>query len=148
MRIDKFEGQYEFLSNFYHCPIVDDDGIQYATNEHYFQAQKTLDLNQRRMIAAAATPGQSKRLGRTIDLRADWEEVKTDVMLEALRKKFANPMLARMLLATGDAELVEGNWWSDNVWGQCYCEKCKAAGIVGENRLGKLLMQVRDELKQ
>jgi ribA/ribD-fused uncharacterized protein len=144
-KIDKFDGEYAFLSNFYHHPIVDDDGIRYATNEHYFQAQKTLDLNQRRRIAAAATPGQSKHLGRTVDLRADWENIKTDVMLEALHKKFSDPILARMLLATGDAELVEGNYWHDNTWGSCSCERCQNRG---ENRLGKLLMQVRSELKQ
>lgn len=66
-------------------------------------------------------------------------------MLIALRKKFNNSVLKKKLLATGDALLIEGNTCHDNYWGDCKCEKCK--DIKGENRLGQLLMQVREELK-
>jgi predicted NAD-dependent protein-ADP-ribosyltransferase YbiA (DUF1768 family) len=60
-------------------------------------------------------------------------------MLSALRIKFKNPELRAMLLTTGDEELIEGNWWRDTYWGVC-------EGI-GQNKLGKLLMQVREEIK-
>ena len=66
-------------------------------------------------------------------------------MLNALRLKFADPILGQKLLDTGDEELIEGNHWCDNVWGNCYCEKC--ANITGQNRLGQMLMRVRDELR-
>ena len=66
-------------------------------------------------------------------------------MLIGLRKKFANPELRDLLLATGDEELVEGNYWHDNEWGNCTCPRCK--NIPGKNKLGKLLMQVREEIK-
>lgn len=143
--INNFEGYNAFLSNFYECPIVDKDGILYPTNEHYFQAYKTLDLEERKMIAAAVTPGQAKRMGRRVQLRADWEYVKESVMLDALRLKFSKPAMKKKLLETGEAELIEGNWWCDNVWGNCNCPRCSTK--TGENRLGKLLMQIRAELQ-
>ena len=60
-------------------------------------------------------------------------------MLSGLRIKFKNPELRSLLLATGNEELVEGNWWRDTYWGVCEG--------VGQNKLGKLLMQVREEVK-
>ena len=77
-------------------------------------------------------------------LRKDWEEVKTDVMRDGLRLKFQDPTLRAKLLATGDEELIEGNTWHDNTWGACCCPEC--AKKKKENRLGKLLMQVRSEI--
>ena len=70
-----FDREYSFLSNFYDSPFVH-EGITYPTNEHFFQAMKTLDQEERKKIAAAATPGQSKRLGRHVALRPDWEAIK------------------------------------------------------------------------
>jgi ribA/ribD-fused uncharacterized protein len=145
MIIDKFEGKYAFLSNFY-ASIVQEDGITYPTIEHYFQAQKTLNPFERKEIAATATPGQAKRAGRNVTLREDWEEVKDSVMLQGLRLKFDIEELANMLLETGDAYLEEGTTWHDNTWGNCSCPKCE--NIPGQNRLGTLLMQVRQELRK
>ena len=136
--IDKFEGQYEFLSNFYPSAITDGN-IIFPTVEHFFQAAKTVNMDDYNMIAAAETPGRAKRLGKRVELREDWEQVKDDIMLEALHKKFADGFLRDKLLATGDEELVEGNEWNDMYWGVC-------AG-VGKNKLGKMLMQIREELK-
>jgi ribA/ribD-fused uncharacterized protein len=135
--IDNFEGRYAFLSNFYPSPM-EIDGIIYPTNEHFFQAMKVLTPKERKVIAAAETPGLAKRLGRQVNLRWDWESVKDEVMLIGLRYKFSDPELAEKLLDTGDEELIEGNWWGDTYWGVC--------NGVGKNKLGKLLMQVREEL--
>lgn len=137
--IDKFDGEYAFLSNFYESPIKGDDGITYPTVEHYFQAMKTLNKGQRQEIAAQDTPGKAKRLGRAVNLRPDWEKVKSDVMRQGVTAKFQIPELREQLLATGDAILIEGNWWGDTCWGMC--------NGVGENRLGKILMEVRTSLK-
>jgi ribA/ribD-fused uncharacterized protein len=142
--ISVFDGEYAFLSNFY-MHSIEEDGITYPSNEHYFQAMKTLNRHERLFIAAAETPGKAKRRGRQTALRADWESVKDEVMLNALRLKFADPILGQKLLDTEDAELIEGNHWCDNVWGNCYCAKC--ANITGQNRLGQMLMRVRDELR-
>ena len=117
--IDKFDGtEYGFLSNFYSSPIQY-EGIVYPTVEHMFQALKALDIETRKKIANAATPGQAKRLGRSVALREDWEEVKVDVMRTALQLKFSDPTLRAKLIATGDAELIEGNTWNDRFWGVC-----------------------------
>ena len=139
-----FEGKYAFLSNFYESPF-EYEGVVYPTNEHFFQAMKTLDLEERKKIAAAKTPGKAKRLGRKVSLRPDWEEVKVGVMSLGLSLKFAIPELREALLATGDAELEEGNWWHDNIYGNCKCDRCKE--IEGKNMLGLILMKVREELK-
>jgi ribA/ribD-fused uncharacterized protein len=136
--INSFEGEYAFLSNFYEHPISN-GVITFPTNEHYFQAMKTLEDDERLAIARAATPGQAKRMGRSVKLRPDWESIKLDVMETAVRIKFTDPELAAKLIATGDEELIEGNWWNDTFWGVC--------NGVGENHLGKILMKVRADIK-
>lgn len=143
--INCFDGKWAFLSNFYWNEI-EHEGIVYPTNEHFFQAMKTLDNDERRQIANCLTPGQAKRMGRRVALRSDWESVKEDVMLLGLCLKFADEQLADWLLETGDEELVEGTTWHDNEWGNCSCPKC--TNIEGKNKLGKLLMRVRDMIKE
>lgn len=145
--ISCFDKEWAFLSNFYESEI-EFEGIVYPTNEHFFQAMKTLDIDERRAIANALTPGKAKRMGRKVTLRSDWEEVKEEVMFLGLCLKFADDQLADWLLETGDEELVEGNDWSDNFWGVCHCKKCQAQGIQGQNRLGHLLMKVREMIKE
>jgi ribA/ribD-fused uncharacterized protein len=141
--INKFDGPYAFLSNFYHSPIVY-EGLEYPTVEHAFQAAKTLKVSERESIAALPTPGAAKRAGRQVALRKDWEEVKIDVMRECLKEKFKDPVLFASLVATGDEELIEGNYWHDNFWGVCSCERSNGQGL---NQLGKLLMELRAELR-
>ena len=142
--ITEFDGKYAFLSNFFYAPFVY-DGIIYPTNEHFFQAMKTLDQEKRKQIAEAKTPGAAKRMGRQVQLREDWEEVKYTAMRVGVERKFdAHPGLAEKLIATGDAILIEGNSWHDNTWGSCFCSKC--AAIAGKNWLGEILMERRKEL--
>lgn len=143
--IDCFDKEWAFLSNFYESEI-EFDGITYPTNEHFFQAMKTLDEEERRAIANCRTPGQAKRMGRRVALRPDWENMKEDIMFLGLCLKFSDEQLADWLLETGDEELVEGTTWHDNEWGNCTCPKC--ANIPGKNKLGKLLMRARAMLKE
>lgn len=136
--IDKFDGEYSFLSNFYNSTIII-GGINYPTVEHAFQAQKTFSNKERLVIANSTTPGIAKRRGRQVTLRKDWEQVKDSVMEFCLRKKFTGHLdLQKKLLETGDAILIEGNTWGDTYWGMC-------AG-VGKNKLGQLLMKIREEI--
>jgi ribA/ribD-fused uncharacterized protein len=143
--INCFDGKWAFLSNFYWNEI-EHEGIVYPTNEHFFQAMKTLDNDERRQIANCLTPGQAKRMGRRVALRSDWESVKEDVMFLGLCLKFADEQLADWLLETDDEELVEGTTWHDNEWGNCSCPKC--INIEGKNKLGKLLMKVRGMIRE
>lgn len=139
-KIDCFDGEYAFLSNFYDSPI-EKDGIIYPTNEHFFQAMKTLDNEERKRIAAAETPGKAKRMGRSVKLRPDWEQSKIQIMKEGLTLKFlCHKDLAEKLVATGDVWLIEGNWWGDTYWGVC--------NGVGHNMLGNLLMEIRRDLRK
>ncbi len=139
-KIDSFTGDNFFLSNFYNSQVKY-NGVTYRTSEHAFQAEKTMDPASRRRIRKAEKPGLAKRLGKLVPMRDDWENIKYNVMLEIVRAKFAqHPDLAQKLLATGSATLIEGNNWGDKIWG--------AVDGVGKNWLGKILMQVRDELRQ
>jgi ribA/ribD-fused uncharacterized protein len=120
------------------------EGLSYPSTEHAFQAAKTTNPRLRRAIRDVATPGSAKKMGASLTLRTDWESVKLGVMLEFLRQKFGQPLLRGLLLKTGQAQLVEGNTWGDTYWGAIEQE----GRWVGQNRLGILLMQVRDELQQ
>lgn len=142
--INVFDGEFAFLSNFYPSPF-EEDGITYPTVEHYFQAMKTLNIEERKAIAAADTPGRAKRMGRVVNLRKDWEQVKIDVMRHALEMKFQDLGLKMRLLNTGNAPLVEGNTWHDNTYGNCNCIQCR--NIIGKNILGKLLMDLRERVR-
>jgi len=141
--INEFKGKYAFLSNFYEAPVIV-YGILYPTNEHAFQAQKTLDENKRKQIALCKTPGLAKKAGRAIkDLRPDWDLIKIEIMVQCVWSKFKqNEDLKQLLLATGNEKLIEGNWWGDKIWGVC------SKTNEGSNLLGKILMLVREELRK
>jgi len=136
-RITSFRDDNHFLSNFYVCPITM-DGLSYTSTENAFQAAKTLKESERTAFTTC-TAGQSKRLGRTITLRPDWEDVKVPVMRTLLFQKFAMNPLRDQLLNTGDAILIEGNNWGDQFWGMEFVE----GQWYGKNYLGALLMEVR-----
>ena len=135
--IDKFNGEYFFLSNFYPSTIIL-EGKTYRSVEHAFQAMKTLDEHERAEIRKAETPSEAKRLGRKATLRKDWESIKLKVMEDCLRLKFKIDHLKIRLLKTGSEELVEGNNWRDFWWGVCNGK--------GQNNLGKILMKIREEI--
>jgi len=139
-RITEFQGPYRFLSNFYPAQ-VEFEGLSYPTVEHAYQSAKTLNMDDRKRIAAAPTPAAAKAAGRAMQpLRPDWDTAKFQVMETCLRYKFTqHPDLRAALLATGDAHLEEGNTWNDTIWG--------TVNGVGDNRLGKLLMKIRSELR-
>ncbi len=136
--IDEFVGDYAFLSNFYVCCITY-KGITYSSAEAAFQAQKTLDILEQ-VKFTTLTPSQAKKKGHEVTLRKDWENVKYQIMYDIVLCKFTqNDHLKKLLLETGDADLIEGNWWNDTYWGKC-------RGI-GKNNLGKILTGVRSYLR-
>ncbi len=137
-RIEMFIGQWRWLSNFYPCKVRLDGDI-YPSVEHAYQAAKTLDLAERDRIRGLLTPGEAKRAGRKVVLRPNWDEEKLNVMRILLRRKFENQELRDKLIATGDAELIEGNYWNDRFWGM--------TTRGGQNWLGVLLMELRSELQ-
>lgn len=145
--INRFQGEFEFLSNFYSPAPTEVEGILYPNSEAAYVAGKVTDLEIRQKVAKIQSPGAVKKMGRRLAVRPDWEAVKVLWMRKVLRAKFTqNPDLKEKLLATGDRILIEGNYWHDNCWGNCFCAKC--AQIKGENHLGIELMRLRQELRE
>ena len=138
-RIESLTGKWAPLSNFH----KESHG---KTAEHIFQAAKTDDKAERAHVLSREKPGQAKYAGKRVTLRKDWEETKEGFMEEILRRKFQDLSLRKLLDETGDAEIVEGNRWHDNFWGQCTCGKrAKCHPGQGKNTLGNLLMKIREE---
>ena len=143
--IDRFDGDYAMFSNFYPA-IVHYKQIAFPTVEHAFVAAKSYDPAFWEEISKlpAKRAGHAKRRGRQIKLRSNWDLLKRSVMKELLLEKFNNRVFREFIVRTTPAMLIEGNYWHDNYWGNCKCKKCKY--ILGQNHLGRLLMEVRGSL--
>ena len=121
---------------------IDLDGAWWPTVENYYQAQKFSDSALRQSIRKAAKPAIAKSLAdhNKAAIRADWDAVKDEVMYRAVRRKFErHDELKAMLLATGDEELVEAAP-TDTYWGV-------GRDGTGQNKLGKIMARIRDELR-
>jgi ribA/ribD-fused uncharacterized protein len=140
-KIVSFSGRYDWLSNFYLYDVTI-GGYTFPSTEHAYQAFKTKVPEQFQMVRLASrygkpSPAEAKKLGKKVTIRSDWEQIKIQVMRDIVAAKFLqNDNLAVKLIQTGDAELIEGNYWNDTFWGVC--------NGVGENWLGKILMEIRD----
>ncbi|MCU0516940.1 MAG: NADAR family protein [Oscillatoria sp. Prado101] len=118
------------------------DGAYWPTSEHYFQAQKFAGTPHADKIQQAKTPKDAARMGRDRKrpLRPDWEQVKDGIMRRGVLRKFeTHADIREVLLSTGSEEIVE-NSPVDYYWG------CGANG-TGKNRLGQILMEVREILR-
>jgi ribA/ribD-fused uncharacterized protein len=136
--INEFQGEYRFLSNFWPA-IVTLDNVRYPSVEHAYMAAKTTDQKTRMKIREQPTAAMAKKLGRSIQLRPDWKQIKLGVMESLVRQKFQEIDLKTRLLATNNQEIIEGNTWNDTFWGVCRGK--------GENHLGKIIMKVRNEIR-
>lgn len=136
----KEDPDYGFMSNFYPYSIVDYDGLYWPSTEHYYAAHKTLDHTAWIAFQKEEDPAKVKKMGRALAIRPDWLSVREDVMREALGLKFApGTTMAQLLLDTGEHYLHERAPW-DDYWGG-------GKDGQGQNRLGWLLMERRDELR-
>ena len=134
-------GEHGCFSNFSKHPVFL-KGKRWPTSEHYFQAQKFAGTEHEEKVRQCARAREAANMGRdrTLPLRRDWESVKDQVMLEVVRAKFTqHEDLKAILLGTGDAKLVE-HTENDSYWGD-------GGDGSGKNRLGQILMRVRDELR-
>jgi N-glycosidase YbiA len=138
----KLVNEYRGFTTFAPSPIVI-GGKRYPTLEHYVQAMRFPgDPMWQEAIRVSADPKKARQLGTdpAHTVRPDWDTVKEAVMLEGLREKFRqNRGLLELLKATGARPLVEAS--PDPFWGEGRTGK-------GKNRYGKLLEQVRTELKE
>lgn len=144
MYLDDFRGEYKWLSNFGHSPIVKwsiltRDYEKYDTVEHLFQASKAVTKAEHEWVQSSKTPRIARSRGQKIRLRSDWEHVKVQVMKDAISRKFSqNDDLRQRLIDTEDRYLIEGNTWGDKFWGVCEGR--------GQNKLGEILMEYRANL--
>lgn len=135
-------GEFGEFSNFAQYPI-NLDGKRWPTTEHYFQAQKFLDANNKEAVRRAKSPMLAARMGRDRKrkLRRDWESIKVEVMRKAVWAKFSQHAELQILLdSTGDALLVE-HTSNDSFWGD-------GGNGTGRNMLGRILMEVRMRIRQ
>jgi ribA/ribD-fused uncharacterized protein len=142
--IAEFSGEHRWLSNFWPCPMTGQNGLEYPSVEHAYQACKFRPgSDEHEACRTAPTAAAAKKLAAGFKKAGKelpgFQFRRMSLMLRLLRLKFAfGTPLALRLTATWPAELVEGNTWGDTFWGVCRGK--------GENRLGQLLMTVRLEL--
>lgn len=146
-RIDRFRGEYSFLSNFYGCKIIiqtKDGQLTFWNAEAAFQAMKTTDVEERMKFCDIKNPVKAKGLGRKVKLRKDWDIIRVSVMEYIVNEKFQqNGDLAQKLLDTEGKQLIEGNNHNDKFWGMIPVPVGATDVWVGENHLGKILEDVR-----
>lgn len=137
--INEFRGEYSFLSNFTKVDIVL-DGIIYPSVEHAYCSAKNEELWWKAYCADEKNQaGMVKKKSRYVGNVSNWKEIQIDIMTKCLKQKFSKEPFHSLLMKTGDMYIQEGNNWNDKFWGVCL-----KTG-VGENNLGKILMQIRDE---
>ncbi|MFA5617271.1 MAG: NADAR family protein [Syntrophorhabdaceae bacterium] len=141
--IDQFKNEYRFLSNFWVLKNpIEIEGFVFDSSEAAYQAMKTLDAVTRGKFQEL-TPSESKKFGKTLQIREDWNEIKIQIMEKIVQEKFhKNPEIAQKLIETYPQQLVEGNWWGDTFWG------VDIKSHSGQNHLGKILMKIRGEIMQ
>jgi ribA/ribD-fused uncharacterized protein len=145
-KIDEFRGDWEFLSNMSDHSFIDKWGAVWKTNEHWYQAAKTPHPLLKFLLWDSPDPYYARRLANDPEMIPRLYDKETFdkeyIMLRGLEMKFQqNSEILEKLLSTTGFEIVEGNTWHDNFWGNCTCKKCK--DIEGLNKLGLLIMQVR-----
>jgi N-glycosidase YbiA len=139
--IRKFDKAYKWLSNFAPCTIVL-NGITYPSVEHAYMSAKSDDVRwYLKCTDDRIKPGTIKKLSRGILLVSNWDSLKIEVMRECLNQKFSQEPYKTLLIETGDVFIQEGNFWGDTFWG------VDLETGEGENNLGKLIMEVREKLK-
>lgn len=142
IKIPYYEASHFVFSNFSAHQVVYLD-VTYPTAEHAFHAQKFVDADVRERIQQCGSPLEAWQLGTTLkdEQRPDWNEVKVSVLTDIVRQKAAQHSEVRdALIASGGEEILEVNP-HDSFWGS-------GADGTGQNTTGKILMSIRDELRQ
>jgi len=138
--IKQFQKENRWLSNFAPCTIILDD-ITYRSVEHAYMSAKSDDIKWKHFCRDTYKPGDVKKESKKIKLRNDWDNIKVDVMRRCIDQKFDQEPYRSKLINTEDQYIQEGNFWGDKFWGVCM-----KTG-VGDNVLGKLIMDKRNKLK-
>lgn len=139
--IKEFQGENRWLSNFAPVKIVL-NGRTFPSVEHAYMSAKSDDPQWKALCADDLnTPGFIKKASRKIKLVDNWNEIKLSIMEECIRQKFNKEPYKTQLINTGTQELQEGNRWNDKFWG------IDLKTNEGENNLGKLIMNIRNLIR-
>lgn len=140
--ITQFRDEWRWLSNF--MPVeIQWQGRMYPSVEHAYQSAKSDEEAWKEYCSDILTPaGKVKKKSRFLTLRPDWLAIREEVMEMCLRQKYAQQPYMTLLINTGQVVIQEGNWWGDTFWG------VDLLSGGGENRMGKLIMDIRQELQQ
>ncbi len=141
--ISQFRGEYNWLSNMYSCKVVHKRKL-FNSVENAYMFAKNDTCEDWLHFCLNNPPNICKKESKNIEIRADWEEVKLGIMYNLLLQKFKQEPFRTKLLATGNENIQEGNFWNDKFWGICL----KSNPNEGENNLGRLIMYIRILLKQ
>jgi len=146
MTISKFRNEYGFLSNFYYLQFIH-EGHFWPTAEHAYQAAKTRRREWKEKIRETKTPVEARRVGKRMPIRKDWEKIKLKVIDDILRVKYRHQVSRLSDSSPLGNRRLEGSQWHDDSRGVCNCDFRKGCE-VGANQFGKLLMKIRDDLKE
>ena len=144
--IDRFKDEFGWLSNMHECTCPHADKT-FASSEHLYQWKKTAPGWWQDRIFEAPHGKVAKKLAGNPKCpkatHSNWDDFRLQCMEVALRSKFgSNVQLRQQLVDTGTRDLIEGNYWHDQFWGNCTCPKCPEPGL---NHLGRMLMMLRSE---
>lgn len=144
------------FSQWYPCHFVV-DGTRYNCAEQFMMAEKASVFNDKEIwaeIMASDDPSVIKKLGRRVRSfdSSIWNSHCIDIVRKGNVAKFGqNPKLREILLSTGDKILVEASPY-DRIWGIGLDADEPGARSPklwkGENRLGFILMEVREVLRR
>lgn len=135
-----YEREYYVFSNFSAFAIMW-KGKYCMTTEHAYHTEKFEDEIMKEEIRKTMSAHDSQKLSHIYKdkYKKDWGHVKVGIMKEILHEKVRqHPYVMKKLLESGDRELIEDSW-RDDFWGW-------GPNKDGQNMLGKLWMQVREEL--
>lgn len=146
-KIGYFRGKYNFLSNFYPTQF-EHDGLIFQNSEQAYQYYKAENDIDKQNVLNITDPKKVKAYGHRIKMSdiKSFDRTKLILMYDILYSKFKNPDLRKKLLDTNDMEIIEGNYWCDNFYGACNCNKCKDK--IKHNNLGKILMKLRTAIRE
>lgn len=139
--IKGFFGEYRFLSNFWSAKVFLDN-IEYKNVELAYQASKWKADDRKYFLNCMGLESIDYNRNNIPNgyTKDEWDVKKVEIMKGLLVQKFdknQNPELYEKLKSTGTKYLEEMNWWDDTFWG-------KNKDGVGENMLGKLIVEIRD----
>lgn len=134
--INRFKGEYNWLSNMASCKPFIVQGVTYNSVENFYQASKTTNVGVK-LKMSKMNPFTSREYGQAITKRSDWELIKDEIMLFGLKEKFSQPRYKNLLINTGTKDLIEGNFHNDTYWG------VNIESGKGKNKLGNMIMDIR-----